>query len=158
MPVSFGTVSISFSDRKRHFANLNVLVAFFSLPTLAVKWDLSGINVWFFPRTAIPSDVSGGSPDPSSWGTPVANFPSTDCSPYEFFYDHFSIFDTTLCGDWAGASSVWDYAGYAGQDTSCAASTGYSTCESYVRAEGAAFSEAYWEIGYVAYYNSTTQV
>lgn len=124
----------------------------------AMRWDKAGIAVWFFQRSDIPSDITNNSPDPSTWGTPVANFSSVSCSPYEFFYDHFNIFDTTLCGDWAGADGVWNYAGYAGQDQSCAAITGYSTCSDYVLNKGSAFTEAFWEVAYVKYFNSTTEV
>lgn len=111
-----------------------------------VEWALSGINVYFFTRNSIPADITNGSPNPAGWGTPIANFPSTNCNPYQYFYDHFNIFDTTFCGDWAGASSVWDWAGYAGQSQSCASMTGYSTCADYVLNNGAAFSQAYWEV------------
>lgn len=51
-----------------------------------------------------------------------------------------------LVGDWAGADGVWNYAGYAGQDQSCAAITGYSTCSDYVLNKGSAFTEAFWEV------------
>lgn len=88
----------------------------------------------------------------------MANFPSDNCSPYQYFYDNINIFDTTLCGDWAGADGVWNYAGYAGQSQSCAAITGYSTCSDYVQNVGSAFADAYWEVSYVKYFNSTTQV
>lgn len=111
-----------------------------------LAWQKSGITAWFHPRYNIPADITNGAPNPDSWGTPVAHFPSTSCSPYEFFYDHFNIFDTTLCGDWAGADSVWHQSGYAGQEQSCAAITGYSSCIDYVRNNGAAFKNAYWEI------------
>ncbi|WVQ62279.1 uncharacterized protein L199_000418 [Kwoniella botswanensis] len=124
----------------------------------ATRWSKAGITVWFFPRTNIPSDITNDSPEPSGWGTPMAHFPSDNCSPYQFFYDHFNIFDTTLCGDWAGADGVWNYAGYAGQSESCAAQTGYSTCADYVLNQGSAFAEAYWEVSYVKYFNSTTEV
>ncbi|ODN84099.1 hypothetical protein L202_00113 [Cryptococcus amylolentus CBS 6039] len=124
----------------------------------AMRWSKAGIAVWFFQRGSIPSDIDSNTPDPSSWGTPVANFVSDSCNPYQFFYDHFNIFDTTLCGDWAGADSVWNYAGYAGQSESCAASTGYSTCADYVLNKGSAFTEAYWEVASVKYFNSTTEV
>jgi hypothetical protein len=43
-------------------------------------------------------------------------------------------------GDWAG--NVWSSSGIPGQDQSCAQRTGFSTCEAFVQASGASFSEA----------------
>ena len=61
--------------------------------------------VWFFPRGQIPQDITAGNPDPSSWGTPTANFPSNDsCHMPDHFQQHQLVIDTTLCGDWAGAA------------------------------------------------------
>ncbi|KLT39292.1 hypothetical protein CC85DRAFT_251404 [Cutaneotrichosporon oleaginosum] len=123
-----------------------------------LAWQKSGITAWFHPRYNIPDDITNGNPNPDNWGTPVAHFPSTSCSPYQFFYDHFNIFDTTLCGDWAGADAVWHQSGYAGQESSCAAITGYNSCIDYVRNNGQAFNNAYWEVNYVKYFNSTELV
>ncbi|KAI0666251.1 concanavalin A-like lectin/glucanase domain-containing protein [Trametes maxima] len=105
----------------------------------AMQWVGSGISVWFFPRSSIPSDVSSGAPQPTGWGTPMAHWPSSNCDPSKFFSDHSAIFDTTLCGDWAG--NVWN--------DGCAASTGVSTCTDFVKNHGSAFNDAYWEVGYV---------
>lgn len=116
----------------------------------AMKWDTSGISVFFFPREAIPSDITSGAPQPTKWGTPVGNWPAQSCDPFTFMKDHIMIFDTTLCGDWAG--NGWQTAGAGGQGASCAASTGYSTCLDYIRNEGAAFSDAYWEVKSVKVY------
>lgn len=121
-----------------------------------MEWTSAGITVWWFPRYAIPSDITNNIPNPSSWPTPIAQFPGSSCNPYQFFYDHYNIFDTTLCGDWAGADAVWNYAGYAGQSQSCAALTGYSTCSDYVLNQGSAFANAYWAVNYVKYFNSTS--
>jgi hypothetical protein len=52
--------------------------------------------------------------------------------------------NTTFCGDWS--ASVWNSAGWAGQSQSCAATTGYKTCEDYVLNEGDKFDQAYWEV------------
>lgn len=123
-----------------------------------LAWQKSGITAWFHPRYNIPADITNNNPNPDNWGTPVAHFPSSSCSPYQFFYDHFNIFDTTLCGDWAGADAVWHQTGYAGQDQSCAAMTGYSSCIDYVRNNGNAFQNAFWEVNYVKYFNSTELV
>ncbi|KAI0638975.1 concanavalin A-like lectin/glucanase domain-containing protein [Trametes polyzona] len=116
----------------------------------AMQWVDSGISVWFFPRNSIPSDISSGKPLPDGWGTPMAHWPATNCDPAKFFSDHSAIFDTTLCGDWAG--SVWNSAGGAGQAQSCATRTGVSTCEDFVRNHGSAFNDAYWEVNYVKIY------
>lgn len=111
-----------------------------------VLWAKSGIQFYFFPRHAIPADIVNDNPNPKGWGRPVGNFPSDNCNPYQFFYDHFNIFTNTFCGDWAGSPNIWNYAGWAGQDKSCAAITGYSTCDDYVRNVGSAFKDAYWEV------------
>ena len=44
-----------------------------------------GIRFWWFERSAIPSDVQNGNPDPSNWGTPVASFPFGDHCPFTHF-------------------------------------------------------------------------
>ena len=72
-----------------------------------MQWVDSGISVWFFPRSSIPSDITASTPVPDGWGKPLAHWPSTDCAPATFFKDHVQIFDTTLCGDWAGVPSVY---------------------------------------------------
>lgn len=117
----------------------------------AMKWDTTGVAVYFFPRSNVPSDITAGAPNPDSWGAALARWPATSCDPFKFFKDHSAIFDTTLCGDWA--ASAWGGSGIPGQEQSCAARTGYSTCEAYVRATGSAFNEAYWEINSMLIYN-----
>jgi hypothetical protein len=71
----------------------------------AMEWTSSAIEVFFFPRTSIPSDITSGSPDPSTWGTPVASFSGSGCDIDSHFSNHNIVFDTTFCGQWAG--SVW---------------------------------------------------
>jgi hypothetical protein len=113
-----------------------------------VEWTQAGIRVWFFGRNNIPSDITNDKPDPATWGTPTANFRGDTCDPYKFFTENFNIFTNTFCGDWSGADSVWNSAGYAGQTESCASKTGYATCSDYVLNKGSAFSEAYWEVSH----------
>ncbi|KAJ3838788.1 concanavalin A-like lectin/glucanase domain-containing protein [Lentinula raphanica] len=110
----------------------------------------SGIAVWFFERSKIPSDISAGTPLPSLWGTPFAWWASSSCNITEFFGLQSTIFDTTLCGDLAG--SVWSDAGAPGQEQSCATRTGVSDCNTFVQNNGAALQEAYWEINSVKIY------
>ncbi|KDQ17730.1 glycoside hydrolase family 16 protein [Botryobasidium botryosum FD-172 SS1] len=118
----------------------------------AMSWDDSGISVFFFPRGSIPDDIDADSPQPQNWGTPTAHWPAATCNPAEFMNNHQIIFDTTLCGDWAGAAGVWGASGVAGQGSSCAATTGAATCEQWVQNNGGSFSEAYWEVKSVKLY------
>lgn len=105
-----------------------------------VLWDNTGVKVYFFNRNSIPTDITANAPIPERWGTPSAFWPASTCNPFQFFQDHSAIFDTTLCGDWAG--SVWTSSGMPGQQQSCAQLTGVGTCTQYVQQNGAALSEA----------------
>jgi len=118
----------------------------------SMLWDDTGVQVWFFGRGNIPGDIQDEAPNPDNWGTPLAKWAASSCDPFKFFSQHTFIFDTTLCGDWAG--SVWADSGIPGQEQSCAQRTGVSTCEAFVRANGAAFQEAYWEVKSVKMYQS----
>ncbi|KAI0825225.1 concanavalin A-like lectin/glucanase domain-containing protein [Trametes gibbosa] len=120
----------------------------------ATLWDEDGIKTWFFPRNSIPSDLSSGAPQPTTWGTPMAAFAASSCDPFKYFYQHTAIFDTTLCGDWGGA--VWGAAGVPGQDQSCAQRTGVATCQDFVLNNGGSFDEAYWEVKSVKIYQKSS--
>ncbi|KAF9056457.1 concanavalin A-like lectin/glucanase domain-containing protein [Panaeolus papilionaceus] len=118
----------------------------------AMKWDSSGVAVYFFPRGSIPADITAEAPQPDSWGPAQARWPAASCDPFKYFNNHHAIFDTTLCGDWAGA--VWNSAGIPGQEQSCAQRTGFSTCEDFVRNNGAAMANAWWEVVSVKIYQN----
>ncbi|KAJ6509561.1 glycoside hydrolase family 16 protein [Mycena vitilis] len=70
----------------------------------AMKWDETGIAVYSFYRSAIPNDITTGSPNPANWGVPVASLAPAACDPLTYFVNHSIIFDITFCGDWAGNS------------------------------------------------------
>ncbi|KIW92298.1 uncharacterized protein Z519_07282 [Cladophialophora bantiana CBS 173.52] len=101
----------------------------------ATEWTSSAINIWFFPRSAIPSDIAAGTPDPSNWGQPVASF-AGGCNIDDFFSNNQIVFDTTFCGDWAG--NVWT------SDPLCGSKA--STCQSFVQNNPSAFQDAYWSV------------
>ncbi|KZV72541.1 glycoside hydrolase family 16 protein [Peniophora sp. CONT] len=125
---------------------------------VAMIWVTEGIQVWLFPRGSIPSDITAGTPKPGSW--PAAQlkafWPASTCTIANFFNKHQLVFDTTLCGNWAGNTWSSTDGGVAGQEQSCAARTGYSTCEAFVRAQGGSFSNAYWEVNYVKVYQDSS--
>ncbi|KIM34118.1 glycoside hydrolase family 16 protein [Serendipita vermifera MAFF 305830] len=66
-------------------------------------WDDSGVRIWFFSRDTVPADIIGKTPDPSTWGSPIAFWASSSC-PSSFFRDLSMVFDIVLGGDWAGAT------------------------------------------------------
>ncbi|KAJ9270158.1 CAZyme family GH16 [Paecilomyces variotii] len=111
----------------------------------ATEWTSDAISIWFFPRGSIPSDITSGSPDPTSWGTPDANF-AGDCDIDSHFNSLQIVFDTTFCGDWAGA--VWS------SDSTCSALA--SSCQDYVQNNPTAFKDAYWEINSLNVYQDSS--
>ncbi|KAI5479919.1 hypothetical protein MNV49_002209 [Pseudohyphozyma bogoriensis] len=108
----------------------------------ATQWDSTGISIWRWTKGSVPADVTSGSPSPSGWGTPVANWPASTCDPASHFQDLQLVFDITLCGDWAGTS-------YA--SSSCA-KTKFPTCASAVT-DPTNFENAYFVVNSVSVYN-----
>ncbi|KAL2814358.1 concanavalin A-like lectin/glucanase domain-containing protein [Aspergillus cavernicola] len=116
----------------------------------ATEWTATGFKTWLFGHESVPTDISDGQPDPSSWPTPDAAF-AGDCDFERHFWDMQIVFDTTFCGDWAGNENVWAESG------NCA--TLAPTCPEYVGDNPAAFENAYWEIVSLKVYqeSSTTE-
>lgn len=102
-----------------------------------MQWTSDYIRVWFFPRGAIPSDITNLTPDPASWGLPAADFEGS-CVIDQHFQDHKIVLNNDFCGSYAGTETVWN-----ASSNACAAQTGYAKCEDYVAAEPAAFKDAY---------------
>lgn len=107
----------------------------------ATEWTSEAISIWFFPRGAIPSDISGGNPNPANWGIPQGKFQGA-CNIDDKFQDHKLVFTSTFCGDWAGG--VWS------TDATCSA-TGAS-CQAYVQNNPSAFTDTYWLINSLKVY------
>jgi len=101
----------------------------------ATEWtQQTGIRVWFFPRSSIPSDIVSGKPEPSTWGIPAAAIPAESCDMSTHFFNMQLVLNTNFCGGWA--NRTWKTSGcnrYA------------DTCEEFVRSNPEAFEDAYWE-------------
>ncbi|OAQ64750.1 glycoside hydrolase family 16 [Pochonia chlamydosporia 170] len=107
---------------------------------MAVEWRSAGIRMWQFARNAIPSDITGKKPNPSTWGTAAADFPSTDCDIGSHFKNNSIIVNIDLCGDLVYGS--WAKSG-------CP-----STCQDVVANQPESFSTAFWEFGSFEVYQS----
>ncbi|CAF9929249.1 MAG: hypothetical protein GOMPHAMPRED_005346 [Gomphillus americanus] len=116
----------------------------------AVQWTSEAVTIWFFPprstsKTAIPSDLQSALAstsaqsskllNPSSWPTPQARFAGKGCDLDTHVKNQSIIINTSLCGDWAGAT--WE-------QSSCAKKA--STCDEFVTANPTAFKDAFWAI------------
>ncbi|GAA5878614.1 hypothetical protein JCM16303_002144 [Sporobolomyces ruberrimus] len=110
---------------------------------LVTSFTKDSIDVWFWSRPDIPENIQKGSPDSSTWGKPTAKWPTKTCDIEKYFGDQTMIFDTTLCGDWAGAESVWS------RDCGDAA----PTCLDYL-SDPSHFDNAFWEVVYVRVYET----
>jgi len=132
----------------------------------AMEWTSSAISVWFLPRGSAAASAlagtttttggsngtyatasggggrRGGSPDTATFGPPLARFSGPGCNIDQHFQNHQLVFNTALCGDWAG--KVWS------QDATCSKLA--STCDQYVAANPEAFADAYWLINSVKVY------
>ncbi len=78
---------------------------------MAVEWRTEGIRMWQFPRSAVPNDIAAKNPDPSSWGTALADFPDTGCDIASHFKNQSIVVNIDLCGDWAGNANVYGASG-----------------------------------------------
>lgn len=74
---------------------------------MAMELRTAGIRMWQFGRDDIPSDISSGAPDPSTWSEATADFPSTKCNIGNHFKNQSIIVNIDLCGSWAGTTSVY---------------------------------------------------
>jgi hypothetical protein len=140
---------------------------------MALEWRAEGIRAWQFERTRVPPDVLAlRSPDPSSWGPPVADFPNTDCDISSHFRNASITANIDLCGS-AMANGVYESSGcaleipplskptvylltlpcYSGpanciNGKNCIGSAAMrNNCTDFVANNPAAFKDAFWEFG-----------
>lgn len=94
----------------------------------AAELASDGISVWFFAvrpsplflssspsrsradpelvppqRADVPADLSVSTPDPTTWGRPMAYYPSSTCSINQYFAPQQLTINIALCGDCASS-------------------------------------------------------
>ncbi|KAG6820615.1 hypothetical protein H0H93_014218 [Arthromyces matolae] len=108
------------------------------------EFATSGISIWFFARANVPSSLTSNasSIDTSTFGTPSGNWPSTNCTMSQFFEPQNLILDITLCGDFAGDSTIFN--------ETC---TGVCYTD-YVMGNGSNYATAYFEIASIRIFSS----
>lgn len=127
----------------------------------AMEWTEENIAVWFFPRSSAMANAltakgrnSTASPDPETFGRPIARFASGGqfggCDIKNRFKEHVLVINTSMCGDWAGLPEIW------GEDETCKALA--NTCNEFVGANPEAFKEAYWLINEIKVYQDEERV
>ena len=99
----------------------------------ATEWTSAYIKIWFFPRNQIPTDITIGKPDPSTWTEPQAFFKGgANCNIDSHFAQNQIIFDTTFCGTYGDA--LWPTDQYCKNRA--------SSCEAFVAANPTLFKNA----------------
>ncbi|KAL8348728.1 hypothetical protein RB601_002297 [Gaeumannomyces tritici] len=109
---------------------------------LAVELRDEGIRMWQFARPDVPRDLAAAAaaPNPASWGTAAADFPSTDCDVGAHFRNQSIIINITLCGQLAEAA--WGSSGCPG------------TCVKHVSDNPDAFRDAFWQFNGLRVYKA----
>lgn len=112
--------------------------------TFAMEWTDSAIKIWNWLPSAVPADVTAGSPDPSSgaWGRPTLLVEQTNCDLNASFANQQLVFDIDFCGDTAGSPTFWN--------ATCSAFG--DSCATYVAENPAAFSELYFMVEGIQFY------
>ncbi|EJD43362.1 hypothetical protein AURDEDRAFT_114715 [Auricularia subglabra TFB-10046 SS5] len=124
----------------------------------AVQFDIQGVFIWFWTRAQVPPQLYNVKApiDMSSWGQPVAAFPSTTCSMTEFFAPQKIVIDTTFCGNWAGIPDLYAETCAGQPQTNGQPATGVCYLDNVVGPGSPRFDDAYWEIATVRAYTTGT--
>ncbi|KAJ7113049.1 hypothetical protein C8R44DRAFT_631582 [Mycena epipterygia] len=101
----------------------------------AMLWDTTGIAMWYFGRSSVPSNIGGtASPDPTTWGKASAWYPASSCDPTTTFGPQI----ITLVRAFAGVQSLFA--------STCGSVA--PNCSSMV-GDPTNYNTAYWDINYL---------
>lgn len=117
----------------------------------AMEYTGDTVSIWKWNNGASPSDVLSNNPNPSNWGPPRAQWHSTangGCDLKTAIRNQNIVFDTTFCGDWAGAI----FPGSSGSGSAYP-----NTCSDFVKHNPSSFSDAFWQIRSLKVYTPNGQ-
>jgi len=121
---------------------------------MALRLDGGGVYIWHWARGSVPGDVQSGSPNPSSWGTPVALLSPDGCNIGERFQNLMMVVNTNLGGPWASDSWSSDTS-YASENGNCASTTGVGSISDYIQNHGDGFNNAKWIFNRIQIYSAS---
>ncbi|KAJ6453642.1 hypothetical protein C8R47DRAFT_1228945 [Mycena vitilis] len=106
----------------------------------AMLWDTTGIAMWYFGRSDVPSDISttNTSPNPTTWGKASAWYPASSCDPTRVFGPQIITLYTDICGAFAGVQSLFA--------STCGSVA--PNCSALVP-DPTNYNDAYWDINYL---------
>lgn len=124
---------------------------------VAVEWRDDGIRMWQFDDSTTPSDITNGTPDPSTWGTALADFPDTKCDMSSHFSNASIIANIDLCGSLGEAKYPTSTCpkNCVGDHT-CIGGSSPTNCTDFVANNPTAFEDAYWEFGSFKIYQTSS--
>lgn len=105
------------------------------------------LRIWSWPRASVPADLTSGSPNPESWGTPSSDFKTSNggCNVGSNFQKQTIIINTDFCGSTID-DATWQAV------TSCSSQA--STCKAFVAGNPGAFANTYWLFNSIKLYQS----
>lgn len=112
----------------------------------ATEWTSRYIQIWYFPRNAIPSSISSGHPNVTQFGKPMALFQGCDIEAH--FGNMSIIINTDFCGAWAGNV----YGQYSDCPYNTSAPSALDACVDYVGNNPQDMINAYWQINSIKVY------
>ncbi|KAJ7662201.1 concanavalin A-like lectin/glucanase domain-containing protein [Mycena polygramma] len=106
----------------------------------AMLWDTTGIAMWYFGRSSVPSDISttNTSPNPTTWGKASAWYPASSCDPTTVFGPQIITLYIDICGAFAGVQSLFA--------STCGSVA--PNCSALVP-DPTNYNDAYWDINYL---------
>ncbi|EJD43381.1 hypothetical protein AURDEDRAFT_167463 [Auricularia subglabra TFB-10046 SS5] len=115
----------------------------------ATQFDVAGIFIWSWTRESVPANIKDGGQtlDITSWGPPMASYPSSTCDMEKYFTAQKIIIDITLCGVWAGIPSIYN--------ATCKGTGTTGLCyNDNVIGPGNNYDNAYFDINFIRMYTN----